>query len=553
MFNVLPDDCDRRSAARGGEVAGRPQHALPVTTRQRRVHLPQPPAGHAFEAVHQLRKRHFRRIVHQQMNMIVFAVHLDQIGFEVGANAGEERAHVVEDRCGEHPPAVLGHEDQMHVQLENAVSAVSDFTFLGHRPSYTWGMILRKAHVYRLYPTPEQAATLAQWVGAVRCVYNLALEQRRDWYRPGRRFNFASQCREVTALRAEFDWLRAVPAHPLQQAVLCHLAGQRRAVRAHATVQLLPHVAVKTERLKSSRIAVLSKPVGKVSSVRLPVSVPVIFYVVKAQKAFLCLAATRAFPAVVIEGCQPKPVLPVAFSIYACPACELGAIGVLAADDTHAGCSALVSDFFQISVTPPHASQASGPVWCGWVVALCADAIFLSGRTPRLVIGALFLRVLEWHAASIAVLDVKHNKTTIAKSHGAVVVEKLEVRNMVRSAAGTIEQPGRNVRAKSGLNRSILDQGWGQFAILLGYKLAERGGRLIEVPPHNTSRECAACGVVDAASRIGQRFHCVACGHEAHADINAAGNILRRADSSVLPVEASHRRAAEAGTRRRAA
>ena len=80
-------------------------------------------------------------------------------------------------------------------------------------------MLLRKSHVYRLYPTPEQAATLGRWAGAVRATYNVALSQRRDFYRPGRSFNFASQCREVTALRAEFDWLRDVPVHPLQQAV----------------------------------------------------------------------------------------------------------------------------------------------------------------------------------------------------------------------------------------------------------------------------------------------------------------------------------------------
>jgi putative transposase len=80
-------------------------------------------------------------------------------------------------------------------------------------------VLIRKAHVCRLYPTPAQAATLGRWVGAVRFTYNLALEQRRDWYRPGRRFNFATQCREVTALRAEVDWIRDVPVHPLQQAM----------------------------------------------------------------------------------------------------------------------------------------------------------------------------------------------------------------------------------------------------------------------------------------------------------------------------------------------
>jgi putative transposase len=60
---------------------------------------------------------------------------------------------------------------------------------------------------------------MAQIAGACRFVYNVALEQRRDWYRPGRRFSFASQCREVTMLRAEVDWLKACPVHTLQQAL----------------------------------------------------------------------------------------------------------------------------------------------------------------------------------------------------------------------------------------------------------------------------------------------------------------------------------------------
>lgn len=80
-------------------------------------------------------------------------------------------------------------------------------------------MIERKAVLFRLYPTPEQAALMAQIAGACRFVYNLALEQRRDWYRPGRKFTFASQCREVTQLRAEVEWLKACPVHALQQAL----------------------------------------------------------------------------------------------------------------------------------------------------------------------------------------------------------------------------------------------------------------------------------------------------------------------------------------------
>src|SRR5262249_5626274 len=70
------------------------------------------------------------------------------------------------------------------------------------RPMYGAAMIERKAALLRLYPTPQQASQMAQIAGACRFVYNLALEQRRDWYRAGRTFTFAGQCRELTQLRA---------------------------------------------------------------------------------------------------------------------------------------------------------------------------------------------------------------------------------------------------------------------------------------------------------------------------------------------------------------
>ena len=100
---------------------------------------------------------------------------------------------------------------------------------------------------------------------------------------------------------------------------------------------------------------------------------------------------------------------------------------------------------------------------------------------------------------------------------------------MSKSAAGTVESPGRNVRAKSGLNKSILDQGWAEFRRQLDYKLQWNGGWLVAVPPHNTSRTCPACGHVSADNRKTQaRFACVACGFEEHADQVGAINILSR-------------------------
>jgi putative transposase len=80
-------------------------------------------------------------------------------------------------------------------------------------------MQILRANLYRLDPTTEQALFLSQTAGACRFVYNLALEQRRDWYRPGRKITCLSQLSEITALRAEVAWLAAAPVHALQMAV----------------------------------------------------------------------------------------------------------------------------------------------------------------------------------------------------------------------------------------------------------------------------------------------------------------------------------------------
>ena len=119
--------------------------------------------------------------------------------------------------------------------------------------------------------------------------------------------------------------------------------------------------------------------------------------------------------------------------------------------------------------------------------------------------------------------------TTISKNHAMVVLEDLQVRNMSKSASGTVDQPGRNVKAKSGLNRSVQDQGWFEFRRQLDYKQAWLGGDVLAVDPRNTSRTCPCCGHVSADNRKTQaEFLCVACGYEANADLVGAINILER-------------------------
>ncbi|MBN6461092.1 transposase [Escherichia coli] len=117
--------------------------------------------------------------------------------------------------------------------------------------------------------------------------------------------------------------------------------------------------------------------------------------------------------------------------------------------------------------------------------------------------------------------------TTVSKNHAMIVIEDLKVSNMSKSAAGTVSQPGRNVRAKSGLNRSILDQGWYEMRRQLEYKQLWSGGQVLAVPPAYTSQRCACCGHTAKENRLSQsQFRCQVCGYTANADVNGARNIL---------------------------
>ncbi|MFB7415934.1 RNA-guided endonuclease InsQ/TnpB family protein, partial [Streptomyces sp. NPDC056210] len=142
-------------------------------------------------------------------------------------------------------------------------------------------------------------------------------------------------------------------------------------------------------------------------------------------------------------------------------------------------------------------------------------------------------------------IDWQHKSTTaIANQYGTVVVEQLQITNMVKSAKGTIENPGRNVAQKSGLNRSISQEAWGRTVTLLTYKTARNGGNLVKVPAPNTSQRCSACGFITPGSREDQAtFVCKNpdCGWSANADWNAARNVLHLYRIGLVAIPAAGR------------
>ena len=116
----------------------------------------------------------------------------------------------------------------------------------------------------------------------------------------------------------------------------------------------------------------------------------------------------------------------------------------------------------------------------------------------------------------------------LSKNHAIVILEDLKISNMSKSAKGTVENPGKNVKQKSGLNRAILDQGWGEFIRQLEYKLTWNGGQLIQVNPRNTSRKCPKCNYISAKNRKTQAVFCCQrkdCNYMANADYVGSINI----------------------------
>ena len=406
-------------------------------------------------------------------------------------------------------------------------------------------MIERKANTFRLNLAPEQERQMARIAGTCRFVYNLALEQRSQWWRQykaatGQSIGFAGQCRELTALRAETDWIRAAPVHALQQ-TLRDLDGAFQNFFAGRTDYPTPrrkgvNDSFRFPAPKQFRIERTGRSSGRIKLPKLGWIQLRGWYDIPGAAANITLSrrAGQWFAAVQWERklADPAPsALPAVGIDMGVAAFATLSNGTIVAPANHGKKALLALRRAQRAMARKKRGSANRRKAAAHVA-----------RTHR--------------RAANARKDFLHKQSTIiAKNHGMVVVEALQVRAMSASARGTAEAPGRRIRQKAGLNRAILDQGWGMFRSMLAYKLADRGGGLIEVPAAYTSQTCAACGVVDAASRRDQaRFVCTARGHEANADHNAAINILRRADSPLKPVEGCRaKRPDEAGTSRRAA
>lgn len=131
--------------------------------------------------------------------------------------------------------------------------------------------------------------------------------------------------------------------------------------------------------------------------------------------------------------------------------------------------------------------------------------------------------------------DYLHQITRkISKNHAMVFLEDLRIKNMSKSAKGSLASPGTKVKEKSGLNKSIFDQAWGIFCNFLEYKLVWLGGNVHYVNPKYTSQRCPNCSNIDSQNRQTQsEFQCIKCHYKNNADHVGALNILAEGHSAI--------------------
>ncbi|WP_440089927.1 RNA-guided endonuclease InsQ/TnpB family protein, partial [Streptosporangium sp. LJ11] len=362
---------------------------------------------------------------------------------------------------------------------------------------------------FRLQPTRAQEAALLEHCGHARYVWNLAVEQHAHWQRgrkpaPG----FAEQCRQLTEARAEFAWLRGGSVIVRQQALkdfaqaMANFFGKTH--RKPTWRQRGRGEGFRIVAFKPGDVHRVSRNVGevripKVGWVRFrwsrPVGEDVRSYRVTRDRAGRWHVAFAAIP---------EPV----------PAPGWGeVVGV----DRGVAVSAALSTGELLNAPTLRGAEKTRLLRLQRKLARAKRGSNRRG-TVKAAIAKLKAREADrrndW---------VEKTSTGLARRFDVIAVEDLKIGGMTRSAKGAVEAPGRNVRQKAGLNRGILAAGWGRLVERLEQKAP---GRVQKIDPRYTSQTCNACKHLAGESRESQAlFLCVACGHQAHADVNAAKNV----------------------------
>ena len=446
--------------------------------------------------------------------MVIFTTELHQFRLEIPAHAGKNAPQVIQHFFGEHFAAVFGHKDQVDVHQKDTVPSMPNIIVISHRPNYNTAMQRLQAFQYELMSNGETERQLRRFAGSCRRVYNKALELQQANHEAGGKFiSYVDMAKHLTAWRngTETPWLKDSPVHPLQQA----LKDLEKAYQNFFA-----------KRADFPRF----KRKGSGDSFRYP----------DPKQIKLDQANSRIF--------LPK----LGWIRYRNSRDVLGDVRNVTVSSKGGNWYISIQTQREVETQPTSSTTAVGIDVGIARFATFSDGTYLaplnSFKSKEAKLAKYQRRMSHkkkfsnnWKKAKAKVQkihsqiantrnDFLHKATTtISNNHAVVFVEDLQVSNMSKSAAGTAENPGKQVAQKSGLNKAILDQGWGEFRRQLDYKMAWKGGMLFAVPAHHTSQTCPCCGHVSKDNRQTQaRFACVECGYENHADVVGAINVLER-------------------------
>jgi putative transposase len=361
---------------------------------------------------------------------------------------------------------------------------------------------------FRLYPSAAQEVLLLEQCGHARYVWNLGLEQRLMWRRwQGPTPGFNAQAAQLTQARAAEPWLAAGSQTVQQQALRdldqawrmffagTHRRPTWRKAGEHEGLRIVGPQALRVRQDNRARSSVLVPKIGWVSF--------------KRSRALACWKSYRITR-------DRAGRWHIAFAVIPDPIPAPGTGGVVGVDRGVTVAVALST------------GEMTRPAGLGPKEA--ERLLRLQRRLARARRGSNRRRKAKTLIGGLKARDADRRKdwvekttTDLATRFDVIRIENLNVKAMTRTARGTIEKPGRNVAQKAGLNRGILKSGWGLLVTRLEQKAP---GRVEKVKAAYTSQTCNACKHIASESRKSQAiFVCVACQHQANADVNAARNI----------------------------
>ena len=370
-------------------------------------------------------------------------------------------------------------------------------------------MLIQRSYQYELIPNGEQVRKLKQFCGCCRFVFNRGLEEVKKYYEStGYFLNYAQLAAFLPKWKQDCDWLKDCNAQVLQQsmknlsqALMNFSAGRANFPRFKAKGKKdscrFPQ-SVKSDQ-SNNRIYL-----PKIGWVRYRNSRTIIGTIKNVTVTAKC---GKWYVSIQTEYEQEKPV-----HTGSDIGIDMGIVRFATLSDGRY--FEPINAFYSLKGKLAKLQRQLKRKTKG------------SNNWKKLVakIGKLHKRI-----ANIRKNFLHQISNTISKNHATVYIEDLQVKNMSKSAKGTVEKHGKMVKQKSGLNRAILDQAWYEFRRQLEYKLRWRGGQLIPVSPQYTSQCCPACGHTAKENRTTQAlFACVQCGYSNNADVVGAMNVLQR-------------------------